>query len=157
MLLAILTISLFSFNEPDNKVFTNTGIVWCDIDFSQARLIGAEVFTDPVDIKDRFFASWNELVLHENDKYDIQKFYLKKQQTNDLSIVSKRNEMPDVSDLVINEDYAFQEGQLAKIINTYEPEVANEGLGVVYVIESFDESSDQCGFLRYQQQAHIMD
>ncbi|WP_224995963.1 hypothetical protein [Cesiribacter sp. SM1] len=142
-LLALIAFCSFAFSNPDSKVFTTKEIVWCGIDFSEAKCIGSDGFNEPDQVKDRYFSSWNELVLTESDKYDVQKFYSKNKQTNDLSVVNKRNEMPEVDELVINEPYAFKEGQLEKIIKSYDLEMANEGLGVVYVVESLNKTEQE--------------
>ena len=128
------------FAQPDSEVFTTPDFVWCGLDFSQAKLIGAEGFSDPQDIKDRFFNAWNNLILTESDKYDLKKAYEKNNQITDLSVVNRRNEKPDADELVINEDYELPDGALKKIISDYNLEKANKGLGLVYVVESFNKT-----------------
>jgi len=142
---SILSICLLAFiqAEPDAKVFSANEIVWAGIDFSEAKMIGSEGFSDPTDVKDRFFESWNNLVLNESDKYDIKKFYLKDKVVNDLSVVSERNEIPSVDELVINSDYTFEDGQLEKIVSAYDLEEAEDGVGLVYIVESFSKTQQQ--------------
>ncbi|AHM59747.1 hypothetical protein D770_07420 [Flammeovirgaceae bacterium 311] len=143
ILLALIVFSAFAFNNPDQRVFTASEIVWCGVDFSEAKCIGAEGFNEPDQVKDRYFDAWNQLVLDEGDKFNIQKFYSKSKQTNDLSVVNARNQMPEVGDLVINEPYAFKEGQLEKIISSYNLEMAKEGVGVVYVVEALNKTEQE--------------
>lgn len=130
----------FTGSEPDSKVFTTPDLVWAGIDFSEAKLIGPEGFSDPYDIRNRFFISWNNLIIAESDKYNIEKFYRKDQVINDLSVVSRRNEMPDADSLVINESYSFEEGKLESIIKSYDLEKSQKGVGLVYVVESFNKT-----------------
>lgn len=138
LILALLVCSSLAFTAPDDKVFSTQEIVWCGLDFSAAKLIGSEGFSNPVDVKERFFDSWNQLVLEESAKYNPQKFYLKNKQINDLSVVNERNDMPDVSELVYNDSYTFESGQLEEIVKSYELEMASEGLGLVYVVEALN-------------------
>ena len=139
--LVLLALCFFAFSLPHSKVFSTKEIVWCGIDLSEAKCIGSEGFTEPVQVKERFFEAWNNLVLQESSKYDIQKFYLKDRITNDLSVVNTRNQMPVVGELVISKPYNFQEGQLEKIIKSYKLEMAEEGVGVVYVVESLNKTA----------------
>lgn len=141
-LIPFLLFGLFSFNmsEPEADVFTSSELVWCGFDFSKVKCIGSEGFTNPTEIKDRFFESWNNLVLAESDKYDVKKFYGKESQINDLSVVADRNELPEVDELVINEPYALAAGELTNIIKDYDLAEVNEGLGLVYVVESLNKT-----------------
>lgn len=142
LLIAFLAIGLFSFDgpEPDAKIFSSSQLVWCGLDFSQAKCIGSEGFTEPDQVKDRYFEAWNDLILGESDKYNVKEFYQKDKLVNDLSVVSERNKIPNADELVINEPYAFEEGQLESIIGAYNLEEAQDGLGVVYVVESLNKT-----------------
>lgn len=143
-LLSFLAACFLAFIEvgPQTKVVTSSEVVWAGIDFSEAKLIGSEGFSDPDDIKTRFFESWNNLIINEGDKYDIKKFYSLDKVTNDLSVVEERNEIPDADELVINSDYSFEEGQLEEIISQYDLEEASEGTGLVYVVEAFNKTKE---------------
>lgn len=57
LLLALLVFTLLAFTAPDNKLFSTQEIVWCGLDFSEVRLIGSEGFSNPEDVKERFFDS----------------------------------------------------------------------------------------------------
>src|SRR5690606_23495641 len=98
----------FTLSNPDARIFSEEEIVWAGIDFSEARLIGTEGFSNPYDIQGRFFNAWNNLILSESDKYNIREFYKKSKVINDLSVVNKRNKMPDPDEIVINESYSFK-------------------------------------------------
>lgn len=143
ILLALIVFAAFAFNNPDQRVFTAPEIVWCGIDFSEAKCIGPDGFNEPDQVKERYFSAWNELVLNESDKFNIQKFYSKSKQTNDLSVVNERNQMPELEGLVISEPYAFKEGQLEKIVRSYDLAMAQEGVGVVYVVESLNKTAQE--------------
>lgn len=140
LFLAFLAIFSLAMKSPDPKVFSSPTMVWCGLDFSQVKCIGPAGFTEPFQVKNRYFSSWNDLVLTESNKYNVQEFYQKGSMKTDLSVVTERNEMPEVEELVINEPYAFEEGQLEKIISSYNLEDAKEGLGVVYVVESLNKN-----------------
>jgi hypothetical protein len=138
-----LVISTLAFAQPDPKVFASTEIVWCGLDFSKAKCIGSEGFTDPDDVKDRFFSAWNNLIISESDKYNFKEAYQKSKQIDDLSVANRRNELPDADELVINEPYSFESGTLEEIIADYDLEEANEGLGLVYVVEALNKTNEE--------------
>lgn len=123
---------------PNSKIFSTSEIIWCGIDFSQAKCIGSIGFSEPDQVKERYFASWNDLVQMENKKFDLQKFYSKNNLINDLSIVTERNKQPKVAELVIETPYSFKQGQLAEIVKSYKFNNRKDGLGVVYVVESLN-------------------
>lgn len=145
LVLLLLVISTCGFGQsevPDSKVFTKPELVWCGIDFSQVKCIGAIGFNEPDQIKDRYFSTWNQLVLTESKKFDVQKFYAKKSLVNDLSVVNERNKEPKASELVVETPYTFKEGQLSDIVKTYSFNTRKDGLGVVYVVESLNKLSN---------------
>ncbi|MEI6311481.1 MAG: hypothetical protein WCP57_04385 [Bacteroidota bacterium] len=55
----------------------NDAVVWFGVDFTQARLIGYEGFTDVQKIKDYYFNEWNNVIVTESDKYNIGKYFQK--------------------------------------------------------------------------------
>jgi hypothetical protein len=127
----------------DSRVFSTPEFVWCGIDFSKMKCIGPEGFTDPDAIKDQLFSSWNNLIINESDKYDMKKAYSKTAKIDDLSVAKRRNKLPDASELVIDDEYAFQEGTVEDIIQDYNLEKTQEGMGLVYIVESFNKTKEE--------------
>lgn len=121
-------------------LYSSTEFVWCGIDYSQVKCIGPDGFNEPDEIKNKYFGAWNDLVLDEADKYDFKEAYNKTSQINDLNIIERRNDLPEVDELVIRDDYEFQEGDLEQIISDYDLEFADEGLGLAYVVESLNKT-----------------
>lgn len=143
LFITMLAISFLAMKEPDPKVFSTPTLVWCGLDFSQVKCIGPDGFSEPDEVKNRYFDAWNDLVLAESNKYNVQEFYKKGKLINDLSVVTQRNEIPEVEDLVINESYAFEEGQIEKMIRAYDLKDNDEGLGLVYVVETLNKSAQE--------------
>ncbi len=122
-------------------VFKSTEITWYGLDFSNIRLIGALGFTDPYDIKTRFFNSWNNLVIGEPDKYDLKDFFSKSNIEIDLDVVKERNTLPDESSLVIYQNYSISEEKVREILSDYKSN-GKEGVGLVFVMESFNKMEE---------------
>lgn len=143
LLLLFFAVSSVAMQTPDPIVFSSSSLVWCGLDFSQVKCVGREGFNDPYQIKNRFFKSWNELVLVESKKYNVQEFYQKSRLINNLSVVTERNEIPEVDELVVDQAHFLEEGQLQNIIREYNFNDVTEGLGLVYVVESLNKSLQQ--------------
>lgn len=119
-------------------LYGSSDFVWCGLDYSHVKCIGREGFSEPYEVKHKYFDAWNELVLAEADKYNLQEAYYKSGQITDLSVVDRRNEIPEVDELVINDSYQFEEGKVEEIIKDYNLEKADSGLGLVYIVESLN-------------------
>ncbi len=138
-----LVFSFFSKGQYTTAdVFKVDNITWYGLDFSNIKLIGSAGFTDPYAIKNKFFNSWNNLIITETEKYNIAGFFHKSSVANDLSIVKERNKLPDPDELVINTDYSFGEDEVKKIISEYDI-TGKEGIGLVFIMESFNKTEER--------------
>lgn len=135
---AFAHLSAQSFGTPEIKQAST--LIWYGLDFSQAKLIGSEGFTNPYDVKDRFFQSWNQLMIDEADKYNFRKAF-RTQVEYDLAIVEERNKQPEVKDLVINSEYYLEKEQIPAIVREYAGDKYPEGVGLVFIVESFNKIS----------------
>jgi hypothetical protein len=131
-----------SAQKTKSDVFSTQEIVWYGLDFSKIKLIGPEGFTDPNEIKNRFFPSWNQLFLFEADKYDLKKTFKKTTVINELSIVEERNKLPDASELVITTSYSIDEAVVEEVVKQYKGGAQTEGVGLVFVMEKFDKTAE---------------
>jgi hypothetical protein len=139
--IAFLLLSGFAFTQDADMVRNSSSVTWFGLDYSEAWFIGNEGFTDPYQIKNRYFKSWNHLILQEPEKYDIGKFYRKSNVEHDLSVVLKRNGGVDI-DMRIVDDHSkvvrLSESKIQEMIREYDIDVNSEGLGLVYIVESYD-------------------
>lgn len=140
-LLSLLLMFLFAipctFTQNINEVFDSNECTWFGLDFSKVKMIGSEGFNNPKAIKDQFFESWNNLIINEKDKYNIGKAFKKEKVHYFLDVVEKRNEIPEVDELVINQLYSISEEDVISIIKEYNSN-GRIGLGIVFIMESFD-------------------
>ena len=126
-------------------VFNAKECTWLGLDFSKAKMIGSEGFSDPYQIKNRFFDSWNQLFLREPDKYNVGETFRKEEVTNYLDVVEKRNEIPNIDDLVIDHEYSLTEDDIRSMVAEYEMG-GNTGLGIVFIVEAFDKEAQRGRF-----------
>ena len=116
-------------------------IVYYGLDFSNAKMIGTEGFSNPDDIKARFFRAWNMVIVNESDKYDLKKAFKKDVIRRDFSVIDERNSLPDADELVINSDYKISREDVEAIIKNYTGEY-DSGVGLVFIIESFSKTGE---------------
>ncbi len=132
-------------SQDPGMVFNSNECTWLGLDFSKAKMIGSEGFTDPYQIKNRFFDSWNQLFLSEAEKYNIGETFRKDQVTNYLDVVKKRNEMVNIDDLVIDHEYNLTEDDIKSMVGGYDLG-DNTGLGLVFIVEAFDKNAEEGRF-----------
>ncbi len=123
-------------------VFTSDEVVWFGLDFSEAKMIGPEGFSDPFQIVNRVYRSWNNLIINEPNRYNIKQSFRKRTVHNDLSVVTPRNTQVDPDELVLEawETHELSEEIVQNIISEYETD--HSGLGLVFIIESFNKATE---------------
>ena len=139
----VLLVSFTAQSQDSSLAFDEKRMVWCGIDFSECRLVGSDAFSGAERIKNYFFNNWNQLMINESHKYDFKKYYAKNEQINALEVVEVRNEKPVAANLIIDEDYTFEEGQLESIVSGYKGVSDESDLGLVYVVETFDQKAER--------------
>lgn len=131
----------FAFTQGADMVRNSSSVTWFGLDYSEAYFIGSEGFTDPGQIKDRYFKSWNHLIQQEPEKYTIGKFYRKSNVEYDLSAVMKRNEGVDIYKRIVDDHsqaVKLNEEKIREMISEYEYDYGDQGLGLVFIVESYD-------------------
>jgi|LakMenE18May11ns_1017448.scaffolds.fasta_scaffold9562134_1 hypothetical protein len=116
-------------------------VVWFGLDFTQARMIGSEGFTDVPKIKDYYFNEWNNVIVTEADKFDIKKYFGRSNVKRDLSVVERRNKTVNTTNLVTNNTYTLDRNAVDKVIKDYKSK--ESGVGLVFIVESFDKTKEK--------------
>ena len=143
-----ITLILFvclSYGQSNKTSLKTTEATWYGIDFTKAKMVGPG-FNNPMAIRDQFFKSWNELIIKENKKYDLGKFFKKKTVIFNIDSVISRNSKVDINKLITyNPGVAeLKETDLKDIIKDYD--IKNkEGLGLLLIVESFN-NIDKTGY-----------
>jgi hypothetical protein len=138
----LFTVNLFS--QDMSEIFQTEKATWFGLDYSEAYFIGSEGFTNPSDIKDRYFNSWNILIKNEYDKYNLGKFFKKSKVEISLENVTKRNQDLNIYDRVIDDNSKMlhlDKDKVQEMINKYEFNDDQEGLGIVFIVESYSKTA----------------
>lgn len=142
--LTLLTaiISLHTFGQISKADFANAEVVWYGLDFTQAKLIGSEGFTNPEVIRNDYFEKWNGLFMTEADKYDVKGAFKKANISLNLEVVKPLNQKVDYTTLVIDKPHTITKEDVQKAVKAYKLE-QKSGYGISFVVESFDKSTEE--------------
>ena len=134
----------FQINAQHNTsdIFKVNEITWYGLDFSNVRLIGAIGFKNPEKIKSYYFDAWNSLIIYETNKYKLDKFFHKESVENYLNIVTDRNTLPNLDELIIETEYSFGAEEVMQMISEYDSG-EEEGIGLVFILESLNKYKER--------------
>jgi len=139
-----LLFSAALFAQDMSEVFQSKSATWFGFDYSEALFIGSEGFTNPKEIKDRYFNSWNLLVQAEYSKYDVGKAFKKENVDISLDIVTARNLEVPIFERVIDDQgkvLHLDKEKVQEIIGSYQFDDNQQGLGIVMIVESYSKTS----------------
>lgn len=150
LIAVILSGNLFSqktFTSAD--VFTEKNMVWYGLDFTHSKFIGqpaikGNFYKEPSYVVKNFFRDWNMIPLKEGEKYDIKRAFEKEYIYYDLDTILTRNQKYNSDSLIaFSNVYTLNPAMIPDMIKSYGG-IAKEGIGVVYIVESFN-SIDELG------------
>ena len=142
MMLSVLIFVLgsftLSFSQDKAKVSGLTDVVWYGVDFTAAKF--TLVAENPAIIVNQYLNSINTLIITEVEKYNIQKFFNKKEVINSIDMVNENNSKIDPSTLVITNDYNLEPEKVNDIIKKYDVK-EKSGTGLVFIAENLNKTS----------------
>lgn len=150
---AILTIAGISIGQKAEDLFrpSQTKIQWLGIDFSHVQLVGdfsqfAEAGKkSSVEIKNRYFPGWNEIILDEREKYDIKGMLRKENITYSIDMVTDRNSKAATEDLETDNVRKFSTEEIEQFVREYQPE-DKDGIGIVFIAETLNKAETEAWF-----------
>lgn len=145
LMLAALLLAVVVQAQVSLSDFQKAKVVWYGLDFTQAKLVGSEGFSDPEAIRNDYFQKWNGLVVTEADKYDVKGTYNKSEMSVDLEPVNVLNSKVDYNTLVTNTTHTITKEDVQKAVNAYNTQ-QTEGYGICFIVESFDKMQEK-GFV----------
>lgn len=140
---ALFIASLFVWNiavsQGEQQVAQADKITYFGLDCSKLVVIGESATGE--DIVNKYFVSWNGVVINEDTKYDFGKAFKKKEVEKDIAYISKQNAQRDPSDVIAYENQTISEDELVKHVKSYEME--GSGVGLVFVLENFNKLEEK--------------
>jgi hypothetical protein len=144
-IVALLLTGMVHAQDKMNELFKNNiKLIFMGYDLSQSRFIGADGFTDPAAIKDKFVPAWNNTFIAEYEKFSLQKAFKltnDKYETN-VDVVQDINSKINVHERIINGSYSIGEDEVKKAVSKYKSKEKN-AIGLVYVVESFNKTMEK--------------
>ncbi|MBZ5858864.1 hypothetical protein [Flavihumibacter profundi] len=140
LIMANFTVSAQNQSGPFAK---DVPILYLGIDFTQVKVIN-DASATPSDIKNRYFAGINLVVISEVKKYDWQKALDKSNYSIDLGIVTARNEKIDETKISSNntaDETRLKPGDIENLLQQYDFS-GKKGIGLVLFMESLSKSSE---------------
>ncbi len=139
----LVTIVLFfsinssAYSQTLKDVFSNrdSPIFYLGIDFSKTKLLDNG---NPDDIRNRLYASINQLIVNEPKKYDLKGAFHKSNIDYDFGPVNKNNGQADLNDILstTSADFnRFKETDVTTIVNNLDLS-GKTGVGLLFVIEA---------------------
>lgn len=140
-ILFLLTIH-FAGAQNAKEIFTGQSMVWYGLDFSKAHLIGV---TDekPEVIKNDYLESWNQPMIYERDRFPLASIFRKPTVRYNLDVVKARNKSVATNDLFGKDESIITTATIENMISQYPVGAEKQGLGVVFVIESFNKKKKE--------------
>lgn len=108
--------------QTGKDVFTSNAVTWYGLDVSKVKCVGpVEAWGSPQKLRDTYFGAWNEVIMNEQDKYNIRKFFKKDVVKISLDKVSANNRKADLDSIIITYSQVPQisESQLVSMAAQY--------------------------------------
>ena len=126
-----------------DRIEAAPSFTWYGLDFTQARMVGSDVdFSDRAKIVSSFFDQWNQLILNEPEKFNLEATF-NKHIINNISITSKRNAGVDYLKLLADKPNTVTLEDVNGVVKNY---TGDEGIGLLFVIENFDKPAVKVRF-----------
>lgn len=138
-LLTVLAIMSFSvlLSQTEEDVYNAETITWYGLDYTNTYYISTVDFPDPYALKSKFSA-WNDLIINEREKYDLNKFFNTDVILN-IGMIEERNDKIRLKGRVSDDDFLtthLEPENIQEIINNYDLEDDEAGFGLVFIVES---------------------
>jgi len=138
--LLLILLSLFTYITANSQSNLNTSeFTWFGIDYTKCYYLGPIDFPSVSDLEAKIKA-WNDLVIHEREKY-IDKTLKGKKVSFAIEAVTSRNETIKVKSRLTEDKSKINHlnaDQIPGIINSYIIDESLNGTGLVLIAESYD-------------------
>lgn len=151
----LLAVSLGVFSQNTAKeVFTSNTIVWYGLNFSKAKMIGqfdqamGAGAASGADLKNKWIPAWNSIILTEPKNFKIKEAFHKDDVFYDVVATEKLNANINSEELMTFNSYKFDDAQktVKDIIAKLKGGEKTEGIGMTFIVESFNKSLDEAVF-----------
>lgn len=127
-------------NEPQQS---SDGLVWFGIDYSLVQFIGSrDQFSDLYKIRDTYFRSWNELIMIEEDKYDLMTAFSVDKIFYEMDNTIRRSMERDLRGIVQTGPYSIDKEQVKSLVRFNADPSVNK-VGAMFVMETMNKKEEE--------------
>ncbi|MCG8581713.1 MAG: hypothetical protein MI866_17445 [Bacteroidales bacterium] len=140
--------------QTTSDVFTGNDFdyYWYGIDYSKTNLIGdfgsgSMVDDEPAKvIKEKYFNSWNDLIVKERAKFDVAKMLRKDTVVYDIEMIKGVNGQTDWEKLAADNGKSIDNEVIKQMVSGYALE-QTEGVGLVFINEYMDKTNAKASYV----------
>jgi len=153
ILLSVVSFSILSQNTA-KEIFSFNTVVWYGLNFTKAKMIGQ--FDQAMgagaasgnDLKNKWIPAWNSIILTEPKNFKIKEAFKKDEVFYDIAANEKLNANINSEELMTFNSYKFDDAQktVKEIVSKLKGGERTEGIGVTFIVESFNKSLDEAVF-----------
>jgi hypothetical protein len=127
-----------SFAQNRSKAFAESSVTWYGVDYS---LVKFTLITESTQlIVSNYLPSINDVIVQEQDKYNIRKYFNKYNVTIELDNVNAHNQKIDPVQLAITNSSSITQDDVKKLVKSYNT-AGKTGMGLVFVAENMNKST----------------
>lgn len=138
----LILISSLSIGQETLPIMKGENVCWLGVDFSIAKFVGAEGFTDPDEIKKTYFNSWNSLLIDENRVTVLEKGLKFESLSYNTDNVKANNAKIEMNGYIQEETHDVSRSDVKSLIDSYDYSEIQEKICVSIVVESFDKLNE---------------
>jgi hypothetical protein len=142
-MLIICGFTAFTYGQGNKKASDLKSVVWLGVDFTAAKF--TQVPEDPAIIVNQYLKSINTLVITEQAKFNVSKFFDIPEVTNDIDLSNEFNSKIDPAKLVIDKDHKIDMDQVKEIIKKYNVK-DKTGAGLLFIGENFSKPNKSASY-----------
>ncbi|MGD0583284.1 MAG: hypothetical protein ABR974_10100 [Bacteroidales bacterium] len=117
------------------KISDIKSVEWLGVDFTAAKFV--LVPENPVVIVNKYLRKINTLVITEQAKFDIRRFFGIPEVINNIDLANDFNAKIDPSKIVTTNGYSFEMDKVREVIQKYDVN-DKSGTGMIFIAESLD-------------------
>lgn len=132
--------------QSENIFDSKMPVTWLGLDFTNATFIGTATEFGASEKNGELMAAWNSLLSKEHTKFDVGRFFKKKDVNLDFALTSNKNKSLDIaSKIVSGEQNELSKSDIVEAVNTYDF-TGKTGLGLMFNVESFNRNKVKSTF-----------
>lgn len=128
------------------EVFNEGDMVWYGLDFSKSKFVGdfesikGALPINSNELVNKYIPGWNQLIVNEPANFDLKSAFQKKNVIYDMAPVESLNAKIPTQDLITMNSNSISSADLSQMILNYKSGIKTSGLGLVFIVESFDKT-----------------